>query len=808
MSDLLSTMPPHIFSDKDCFPMGVTYPLSLVNKHFYQLLTSHDQYINYWQKIVTSSDFLYAEARFSCLFRRNKDHNFTLLELEVLDLKDRKVVKAASSDMRTNFETIRAICTRLTRAIEAAFYAQTGRETRSFFYQEDLENAHKSLYRMALKDYNDIHKPGASIDTLSLSPFLKAIMEERLPLDVVIYLIGLQTSLLTVKTHSDYLFFNFKSTALLIFTSDSVLNHLFFQESPHEILIILLLLLELIFVTSNPGTNIPFKQIVRDSTTTHLSIIEHLHKNHSFSFREIIILLEWNLSNQPHTLSFHYFLNFILALNNGYISSTKIRSKINKRAPTSFQHFTDEYYYCLQQDLINPKEQIALRNHILNNSLSKHHPHPLSPLYTEFLMNFKNQDEMKDPLYPHIRNILDSFLDAFLLRPHEPDAENNRPPGLLTYADTIPFQWHTRGDLTLESLCAFYWRIKEILQSVIQGTPLFQNKDAFVTHFMMKKKVLYTFMSSIMSTFVEQHREDADAFHSFHQTTHAFIKMFESALSVLFTSDLTRHFAQTYLSTTPLKSNIDFKDLTDHQRVTAHIAPLLFTRHHPFPGRATMTLPSFNAVLDTLSGLVDSFISDAVPKLQHFVNYQTDIIRLTTSLFVQQYHNYLFYYFYILEHDSLEIVHSIHRTFMESINDDSFFNFYVTYIIYLHKHLGIQKMLDVGSTRLHFLLITFLKLLYCLRARKIEAQHFEEIVTLLDMHRKNTITKQFTDFETVIYDFFSEQLFLDLFHDRKKSADWVNHHINMINVIFPILSEETISDMELDDFPLEEEFQE
>jgi hypothetical protein len=808
MSDLLSTMPPHIFSDKDCFPMGVTYPLSLVNKHFYQLLTSHDQYINYWQKIVTSSDFLYAEARFSCLFRRNKDHNFTLLELEVLDLKDRKVVKAASSDMRTNFETIRAICTRLTRAIEAAFYAQTGRETRSFFYQEDLENAHKSLYRMALKDYNDIHKPGASIDTLSLSPFLKAIMEERLPLDVVIYLIGLQTSLLTVKTHSDYLFFNFKSTALLIFTSDSVLNHPFFQESPHEILIILLLLLELIFVTSNAGTNTPFKQIVRDSTTPHLSIIKHLHNNHSFSFREIIILLEWNLSNQPHTLSFHYFLNFILALNNGHISSTKIRSRINKRAPPSFKHFTDEYYHCLQQGLINPKEQIALRSHILDNSLSKHHPHPLSPLYTEFLMNLKNQDEMKDPLHPHIRNILYSFLDAFLLRPHEPDAENNRPPGLLTYADTMPFQWHTRGDLTLESLTQFYRDIKERLQAVIEAAPLFQNKEAFITHFMMKKKVLYAFMSSIMGTFVEQHRTDANAFHSFHQTTRAFIELFESALSVLFTSDLTRHFAQTYLSTAPLKSNIDFKDLTDHQRVTAHIAPLLFTRHHPFPGRATMTPFSYNAILETLSGLVGSFIEDAVPKLQELTNHQTDVIRLTTSLLMHQYHNYLFYYFYILEHDSLEIVLTIHRTFMESINDNSFFNFYITYIIYLHKHLGIQKMLDVGSTRLHLLLITFLKLLYCLRKKKIEAQHFKEIITLLDMHRKNTDTKQFINFENVIYDFFKEDIFLDLFYDRKKSADWVNHHINMINVIFPILSEETISDMELDDLPLQEEFQE
>lgn len=807
MSDLLS-LPAHTFSNKDCFPLGVTYPLSLVNKYFYTLLTSSDHYRNYWQTIVTSADFLYADARISCFYRKTQGQNFTLLELKVVDLRDRKIVTAARRDINTTFETIRAICTKLTQATEAAFFTQTGQEARSFFYREDLERAHKSLYRMALRDFNDIRKPGMSLDRLGLSAFLKAIMEERLPLDVVLHLIHIQTSLLTVKTHSDFLFFDFKNTALLLFTSDSVLNHPFFRESPHEILLILILLLEFIFIANNNGAEIQFKQIVLDSTSAHLSIIEHLHNNHSFTFREIIILLEWNINNQAHTLSFKYFLNFILALKYGHISSHKIKSRINKRIPLSFKHYTDEYYYCLQQGLINPRDQIALRSHILDNSLDKHHPHPLAPLYIDFLAVLKNQDEMLDPLYPHAKNILDSFLDAFILKEHVPVIEDDRPPGIQSYMNTVPLQWHIREELTVKSLCAFYHLIKQKLQAAIDCTPPFPNKDIFTTQFMLKKKSLYVLMSSTMHTFVETQSDETDQFQSFPKTTHAFIKMLDSVLSDIFTSELTKHFAQAHLGQAPQKSTLDFRELNNHRRITAHIAPILYTKHHPFRTKATIVDVSFDATIETLSGLIESFVTDAVPKLEQLAHNQADIIQLPTNMLIHHYHNYLIYYFYNLDQNGLEIVLSIHRTLMESINDGSFFTLYVTYIVYLQKHLGIQKMLDVGSTRLHLLLITFIKLQHCLKHGKIEAKHFEEVVTLLDIHRKHTVTSNFIDLEKMIYDFLKEDIFLDLFYDRKKSTDWVHHHINIINIFFPIQIEETNSDMEFEDLPLHEEFEE
>lgn len=799
MSNTLETLPQHIFSDKDCFPMGVTYSLSFVNKHFYQLLTSSDHYRNYWQQIVTSPTFLYAEARVSCLFRKNQDNCFTLIDLQVVDLRGRKAVKATRTDMRTNFETIRQICTKLTQATEVAFFSQTGKSAQSFFYQSNLKHMQKSLYRMAIVDYNDIGSPGISLEKLSLFVFLKAMMDERLPLDVVLSLIHRQVSFLTVKTHTDHLFFNFKDTALLLFTSDHVLNHPLYKENPHDILLILLLLLELVFITQQHVPEMSFKKITKETISDHLSVIEHLHTKHSFTFQEIIILLEWNLNNQPHALSFHCFLNFILALNDGSIPVARIKAKIAKRTPPSFKYYTDQYLHCLQLSLINPRDQIALNNHILDNSLNNYNPHPLASLYVKFLKVLKNQNDMEDPMHPHIKNIVDSFFDAFLLRLHKPFVENDRPPGIQSYIDTIPYQWQVKESLTVETLCAFYQRIKCVLRAAIECTPSFHNKEMFIKQFLMKKKNLYIFMSSLMNFFVETHSDKTDGFVSFEKTTDAFIKMLESRLRDMLTSELTKHFTQTHLTQIPLKSNLSFEDLTDHHLVTSHIAPILFTRHPPFHTKANMTDVSLDTTLETLSGLIGQFVTEAVPKLQYLTNNQNEIFQSTTTLFIRQYHNYLLYYFYNLEQNGLEIVCSVHQTLMASINDNSFFTLYITYIIYLKKHLGIQKILDVTDHRLHLLLIAFMKLHYCLMNKKIEAEHFEEIVTLLDMHRAKIVTTQIIDLENVIFDFFTDTMFLDLYHDKKKSADWVHYHINKINIFFPLPIEETNSDMEVDD---------
>lgn len=799
MSNILETLPPQLFSNKDCFPMGVTYPLSLVNKYFYQLLTSTDHYRDYWQQIVTASDFLYAEARISCLYCKNQDNYFTLIDLQVIDLRERKVVKATRRDIRTNFETIRQICAKLTQATEAAFFKQTGKFARSFFYQNNLKHVRKSLYRMALEDYNNIEKPGVSLKNLNLSVFLKAIMEERLPLDVVLSLIHLQVSFLTVKTHKEYLCFNFKDTALLLFTLDDVLNHPLYKTNPHDILHILLLLLEIVLITRQNTADPSFKKIVEETTSYHLSIIEHLHRNHSFTFQEIILLLEWNLNNHAQALSFHCFINFISALNQGFISSTKIKAKINKRLPPSFKYYTDQYLQCLQLNLMKPKDQIALNNHILDNNLNNYSPHPLASLYIDFLTTLKNRKNMEDPMHPHIKNIVDLFFDAFLLKIHEPSLEENIPQWIQSYRDTIPFQWHFKQDLTAETLCTFYQRIRNTLQAAIECTPSFHNKEMFINLFLLKKKNLYILMSSIMHSFIETQSDKTDGFGSFDKTTDVFIKMFESRLNDTLTSELTKHFAQKYLRQMPKKQSLSFEELTDQRLVTSCIAPILYARDLSFHTKANITNASFEANIEILLGLIEQFLTDAVPKLQCLTHNQGDIFQSTTRLLIQQYHNYLLYYFCNLEQNGLEIVLSIHQTLITSINDRSFFTHYITYIAYLHHHLGIQKILNITDPKLHLLLITFIKLHYFLKNQKIEANHFEQVLTLLDARREKTITTQFIDLEHIIFDFFTDTMFLDLYYNKKESADWLKYHIDMINIFFPLPIEETNPDIEIDE---------